>query len=181
MSDRALLPGEYVVLALLGLRPMHGYEMACVLEDEGLGAVCPIEQGTLYTYIRNVEARGLVDWVEERHGARPPRKTYRLTASGREVTDTWLRQPVERMREVRLEFLIKLYFLEKQDPEAHRRLLSEQIQVCEGYLSGLAARPQSDGFEALVLRSKRSAAEATLNWLKQYAYELESNRTLTAP
>lgn len=177
MNERALLAGEHVVLGLLALRPMHGYEMMCFLDDEGLMAVCPVEQSTLYTYLRNVEARELVEWTEERVGQRPPRKLYRLTESGRELIDDWLRQPVGRMREVRLEFLVKLYFLGQSDPVAHRRLLAEQIAACEEYLDDLDRRDLPNAFTRLVAHSKRSAAEGTLNWLKSYANELEEGRT----
>jgi PadR family transcriptional regulator AphA len=146
--------------------------------DEGLAAVCPVEPSTLYTYLRNVEARGYVEWTEERVGNRPPRKTYALTADGREAIDEWLRQPVARMREVRLEFLLKLYFLAETDRAAHRRLLAEQIAVCEGYLAHLDVGTRPNAFSKLVTHSKRSAAEATLSWLKQYAYEAETGRVV---
>jgi PadR family transcriptional regulator AphA len=173
MTARALLPGEYAALALLALRPMHGYEMMCFLEDEGLVDVFPVEQSTLYTYLRNVEARGLVAWTEERVGQRPPRKIYELTPAGHDLIHDWLRSPVERMREVRLEFLLKLFFLERLDREARSRLLAAQIAVCESYLGGLDLRPAATAFRRLVIQSKRSAAESTLGWLKNYAYQLE--------
>jgi len=172
MAERPLLPGEYAVLALLALRPMHGYEMTAVIEEEGLSDVCPVEQSTLYTYLRNVEARGLVAWTEERVGHRPPRKTFELTPAGRELIHAWLRRPVGRMREVRLELLIKLFFLDRLDPAAHRRLLDDQVVACQAYLTGLDAAPPRGAFQRLVLQSKRTAAEATLSWLQGYAREL---------
>jgi PadR family transcriptional regulator, regulatory protein AphA len=173
VNDRTLLPGEYAVLCLLSLRPMHGYEMLCFLGDEGLDAVCPVEQSTLYTYLRNVESRHLVTWSEERVGLRPPRKMYELTDEGGGLIHDWLRRPVERLREVRLEFLLKLYFLDATDRGALRKVLAEQIAVCEEYLVQVEARPQESPFRRLVAQSKSSAAEATLSWLKSYAYELE--------
>ncbi len=172
VNERALLPGEYAVLGMLSLRPMHGYEMLCFLGDEGLDTVCPVEQSTLYTYLRNVEARGLVSWTEERVGLRPPRKTFELTTAGRELTDAWMRRPVERMREVRLEFLLKLFFLGVLDRDAMRSLLAEQIAVCEEYLAHIQQDPSHSPFIRLVAQSKRSAAQATLNWLKTYASQI---------
>ena len=156
MAVRPLLPGEYAVLALLALRPMHGYEMTAFIEEEGLADVCPVEQSTLYTYLRNVEARGLVAWTEERVGNRPPRKRFEL------------------MREVRLDLLVKLFFLERTDPAAHARLLRDQVAACERYLAGLDAAAPAGGFQRLVARSKRTAAEATLDWLRGYAAEVEA-------
>lgn len=177
MNDRALLPGEYAVLGVLSLRPMHGYEMVCFLGDEGLDAVCPVEQSTLYTYLRNVESRGLVTWTEERVGNRPPRKTYALSTEGQSLVDDWLRRPVERMREVRLEYLLKLFFLNLSDRSAMKHLLAEQVLVCETYLAQVKAAPALSPFRRLVALSKTSAAEATLGWLKSYAHQLEQDDT----
>ncbi len=178
MNERPLLPGEYAILGMLSLRPMHGYEMLCFLGEAGLDTVCPVEQSTLYTYLRNVEARDLVTWTEARVGLRPPRKTFELTDAGRQLTATWLRRPVERMREVRLEFLLKLFFLEALDRDAMRTLLAEQIAVCEGYLAQIPQDSLHTPFIKLVAQSKRSAAEATLNWLKSYAAEIEREPAL---
>ena len=176
MNERPLLPGEFAVLGLLAIRPMYGYEMARYFDRDDLTEVCPIEQSLLYTYIRNVEERGLVTFTEERVGARPPRKTYALTESGRLLVNMWLRQPAERMREVRLEFLLKLYFLSQLDPAAEADLLRRQIDVCEAYQARLADRLEgATGFQRVVAQSKHSAAEATLRWLRSYAWELEQD------
>lgn len=173
MAERPLLAGEYAVLGLLLDGPMYGYEMARYFDRDELAEVCPIEQSMLYTYLRNVEARGMVAWVEERVGNRPPRKLFELTELGSEAIEQWLRQPVGRIREVRLEFLLKLYFLHRHDPDSERHLLDEQIAVCEAYVARQAARTPDTDFARLVARAKQTGAESTLNWLKAYASELE--------
>lgn len=153
---------------------MHGYEMARELEAEGLTEVCPVEQSLLYAYLRNLEERGLVEWEEQRVGGRPPRKHYRLTDSGRESVDRWLREPVERLREVRLAFLLKIHLLRSLDPAAERDLLDRQIAVCEDYREAAEARADSaeNPFSRLVARSRLAAAESTICWLREYADEL---------
>ncbi len=174
MALRDLLPGEFIVLGLLRLGPMHTYEMARMFEAEGLDEVCPIEQSMLYTYVRNVEDRGLVTFQEARVGRRPPRKIYELTPAGLGEVNAWLGETVERMREVRVDFLLKLYFLHLLDPEGERALLARQVDVCEAYGDRLSARLETtEGFERLVAKSKASAAEATSRWLREYAWELE--------
>ena len=181
MLERTLLPGEYAVLGMLALRPMHGYEMARFFDRDELSDVCPIEQSLLYTYIRNVEERALVTFHEERIGQRPPRKCYVLSEAGRSLLDRWLHQPVERMREVRLEFLLKLYFLHQLDVDGERDLLRREIEVCEAYRSRLADRANdNEGFRRLVALSKVSAAESVGNWLRAYATELSSVPTIAA-
>jgi DNA-binding PadR family transcriptional regulator len=173
-QQRELLTGEYAVLGLLALRPMHGYEMARFFDRDDLAEVCPLEQSLLYTYIRNVEERAFVAWTEQRVGLRPPRKIYHLTPPGRAHLEAWLEAPVQRMRQVRLEFLLKLYFLHHLDPAAERALLHAQIAVCEAYRERLELRVQDEsGFERLVALSKATAAEATANWLIRYQTELQ--------
>lgn len=175
-ADRPLLPGEFALLGLLRRRSMHGYEMARELESEGLTEVCPVEQSLLYAYLRNLEERELVEWEEQRVGGRPPRKHYRLTESGQETVDRWLREPVERLRDVRLALLLKLHLLESLDPRAERDLLRRQIVVCKDYRAAAEARANDaeNRFSRLVARSRLAAAESTLRWLCDYADELEA-------
>lgn len=171
MHERALLAGEYAVLGLLTLRPMHGYDMARYFHEE-LAEVLPLEQSLLYAYVRNVEGRRLVEWAEERVGNRPPRKVYFLTEEGERAAWAWLQRPVERMRDVRAELLVKLFVLHQTNREVERQLLSEQIEACEQYRARAATRASSStGFAALVADSKRTAAEATVTWLRAYQEE----------
>lgn len=172
MLERDLLPGEYGVLGLLAWKPMHGYEMARFFDRDDLHEVCPVEQSLLYSYLRNLEGAALVTWKERRVGNRPPRKIFELTQQGRQVVFEWLRQPVDRLREIRLDFLLKLYLLKKIDPAAGATLLADQVQACAAYRDALAERAEDAGpFERLLVTSKVSAAEATLSWLKTDAAE----------
>jgi DNA-binding PadR family transcriptional regulator len=178
MPDRDLLPGEYALLGLLRIRPMHGYEMARAFEGSGLGEVCPVEQSLLYSYLRNLEGRGLIDWKEQRVGKRPPRKQYSLTRSGGKKAREWLATPVPKLRQVRYEFLVKLYVLHELDREAERDLVRAQVAVCDEYLQTVAARLSGaeENFERLIASSKLSAAQGTANWLRLYLDELEEGR-----
>lgn len=177
MAERDLLPGEYAVLGLLRARSMHGYEMARAFEGPGLGEVCPVEQSLLYSYLRNLEGRGLIDWKEQRVGKRPPRKQYRLTRSGTKKAKDWLSAPVPKLRQVRYEFLVKLYVLHELDREAERELVRAQVAVCDEYLQGVAARLSGaeENFERLIAGSKLSAAQSTATWLRLYLDELEED------
>ncbi len=175
MAERELLAGEWLVLGMLRLRPRYGYEIARALELDGLADVTRIEQNLLYSYLKTLEKRGLIAGHEVRVGAYPPRKVFELTGAGEAAVDAWMRQPVERLREVRLEFMLKLYFLHAIDPKAERTLLDQQIDSIGAYIERVSARlavAPPRGFERLVLGSKASAAEATLAWLRSYAREL---------
>ncbi len=169
---RDLLPGEYAVLGLLSERPLHGYELARLYKAEGLHDACPVEQSLLYAYLRNLEDRGFVEATEERVGRRPPRRQFRLTAEGGQAFERWLQAPVNRMRDVRLDFLIKLYFLQRFDPPAAVELIQKQIAACDAYLERWQPAPDATPFRKLVAQSKQSAARATREWLAAYEREL---------
>ena len=168
-AERPLLPAEYAVLGLLAGEPQHGYELARRWQDSPLHEVFPVEQSVLYGYLRILERRGLLDWEERKVGNRPPRKIYRASEAGWEVLRPWLRAPVQRLREVRLDLLLKVYVIRLLDPRAERALIERQVTVCEQYLVDARARLDgADDFTALVLRSRTSAAEATLAWLRAW-------------
>jgi DNA-binding PadR family transcriptional regulator len=164
-ADRPLLPGEYAVLGLLALAPRHGYDLARVLAID-LGAVCPVEQSLLYAYLRNLEARGLVEWEEVRTGRRPPRKIYAPSEDGWAAFRAWVHLPVERMREVRQDLLLKIYFLRALAPGAEQGLLQRQVDACERYArreaEALAMLAPDDDFPRLGAEARLSAANATL-------------------
>ena len=67
------------LLAALGSRPRHGYDLMQVLEQHGFGQ---LRGGTVYPLLRRLEERGLVvaTWDTSRPGA--ARRTYRLTREG---------------------------------------------------------------------------------------------------
>jgi DNA-binding PadR family transcriptional regulator len=167
VEERPLMPGEYAVLGLLAAEPRHGYELARRWQASPLALVLPAEQSALYAYLRNLERRGLLDWDEVRVGNRPPRRIFSASEEGWEVLRPWLHAPVDRMREVRLDLLLKIYLVRLLDPAAERRLLSRQIEVCEAYLADArASAVGAEDFERLVWQARSTAAEATLTWLR---------------
>ena len=82
-----------VSLALLAVlasspTPMYGYQIAKTLEHVGQGVLAG-KQSALYPVLRNLEATGLLESTVEPSTAGPPRRYYRITASGREVLLAW--------------------------------------------------------------------------------------------
>ena len=169
----ALAPVQYAVLGLLHEAPAHGYELQRHFAADGdLGTVLPVEQASLYGTLKDLAARGLIRGVERREGLRPPRTVYELTEAGTRTLDRWLKQPVDRLRRVRVDFLLKVYFTRPRGRRALRTLLDAQIRACEVYLGQLDVRAEADEFAALVVESRASAARSTLDWLRAYRQRL---------
>jgi PadR family transcriptional regulator, regulatory protein PadR len=78
---------EPSLLLLLRERPLHGYELIERLpEIVGEGRV---DVGNLYRLLRSLEGEGVVssEWSADLPG--PAKRTYELTAEGRQLLDRW--------------------------------------------------------------------------------------------
>jgi DNA-binding PadR family transcriptional regulator len=178
-----LTPAEYAVLGLLRRRPAHGYDLQRRLSGRhGLGLVCPVEPAMVYAILKSLSGLELIDG-EWDNSAYPPKAIYSATEAGDAEFQRWLLRPVGRMREVRLDLMVKLYFLMESDDadeqDQARALIGEQLDVCEAYareveqeLEGVDQR----SFDALALGSKLSAARMTVAWLSECLAGMEASR-----
>jgi PadR family transcriptional regulator, regulatory protein PadR len=96
-STPAGLPRSFLrpcLLLLLAEAPAHGYDLLEQLADLGIEQTDP---GGLYRALRAMEEEQLVRSWWEPSDAGPPRRTYTLTAEGRD----WLHAGAGSIREVR--------------------------------------------------------------------------------
>src|ERR687897_754014 len=129
-----LTPTAYAILGLLRERSMHGYEIAQHFKPEAeLGQVVPADMSTIYTFLKDLQEHGLISGKRETVGARPPRTVFSLAASAETLFFDWVRQPVARIREVRLDFLLKVYFARPLGARGARALVNGQIEICQGF------------------------------------------------
>jgi hypothetical protein len=92
----------------------------------------------------------------------------------------WLTdEPVERPREIRIFFLLKLYFVQRFIPEQTAQLIEQQITACSSFLKHLESRhpvhPETsdEAFLAhVVLRSRIHQTQALLDWLHELQQEM---------
>lgn len=167
----ALSAAEYAILGVLRERPMHGYEIARrFAADLDLGLVLPLDMSTVYALLKDLQEQGLIAGQRVTVGARPPRTVFHLLPEAEALLLQWLEEPVGRLREVRSDLLLKLYFCRRIGAACTARLLDAQIEVCRAYLTRLerlAADSPPGSFERLVWDSKVSAARATVAWLAE--------------
>ncbi len=159
---------ETALLGLLLKRPSHGYALFQeITAPGGLGDVWRIKQSQLYALLNRLAEEGYVRFELESQPPRPPRKVFHLTSLGRERFTTWLTTPVTRGRDLRLEFLAKLYFAQWTPTDA-RRLLAQQRVECRSWLAAAATadRAAEDRpFAHLVETFRLGQMEAMITWL----------------
>lgn len=162
-----------VEMALLGLlrdNPRHGYDLAREFADGTvLSDIVHLEPSLLYANLKKLERDGLVRSTILRQGARPPRRMLELSPAGVDALTNWLSEPVERTRDLRIEFLLKLYIARRIEPERVPSLVAEQEQVCRRFIASLGeqVRAEEDGFRRLVLEMRLAQNVALVAWLER--------------
>jgi DNA-binding PadR family transcriptional regulator len=172
-------PAEYAILGLLYTEARHGYELFQQFEHGILGEIVHLEMSQMYAFLKKLERLGYIKSEVTTQGTRPPRKVLYLTAEGRDVFLNWLQQPAEKPRDIRILYLIKLYFVQRILPAQTSQLLEKQVQACQQFLASLEARQKemttkstndAEFFDQVVLRSRIYQTRALLDWL----YELKT-------
>ena len=124
------------LLGFLSIKPMHGYELHKQVTDlSGFGIVWNIKIGKLYAMLNRLEKDGYIHSTISREGNRPARNEFSITNKGKKTFDAWSVSPVNRGREFRIIFLLKLYFSLMRGIERANKLINSQIDTCNSWLS----------------------------------------------
>jgi len=167
-TKRSRNPAEYPVLGILSSGPVHGYDI-CRRLGEGIGSIWQLGKSQIYALLAKLEREGLV--IHERVGQEnlPAKNIFSLTHKGEQVFKEWREEPVYHMRDMRLQFLTKLWFVGQSDPQRERTLIEKQLAACREKAEVLArledlCRTQ---VEALSIGFRLTVVRAAISWLEQ--------------
>jgi len=140
-----------------------------------MGIIWTLGRSQTYALLSRMEQAGLVTHQRQPQERRPDRKNFSLTPEGRKLFRDWVKAPVEHIRDLRLEFLAKIYFLEKGDRNSVKKLIEGQQEVCRDKLSRMEERKRSasTGMEGLTYGYRLSQTQAALEWLEGLQKELK--------
>ncbi len=148
------------------LGPRHPYEFHQEFERE-LGQVWHIGQSHLYAYLKQLAESGLATVKTEAQPNRPSRNVYHITKAGQESFLTWLHQPTQHVRYIRLEFLARLYFFRRLSLPGLEQLVADQKALLQAMVESLnrAISEADDKYWRLVLEFRHGEIEAIIRWL----------------
>jgi DNA-binding MarR family transcriptional regulator len=122
----------------------------------------------IYALLDRLEREGLV--IHERVGQEnlPAKNIFSLTTEGSEVVEEWIEQPVYHIRDMRLEFLTKLWFARQASAVRERYLIEKQLEVCREKAVNLARLQHSceDQVGGLSIAFRLTLVKATIPWLE---------------
>ena len=115
-----LNPTSYVILGMLGIEPMCGYEIK-QLVDNSTRFFWAASYGQIYPELRRLSDAGLIEGEADGQTGRG-RIEFKLTDEGRRTLEDWLAQPPQ-IQEMRDESLLKLFFSGAAGPGGTRAAL----------------------------------------------------------
>jgi PadR family transcriptional regulator, regulatory protein AphA len=167
-TENSRKPAEYPVLGILALGEAHGYDICRRLSEE-VGSIWRLGKSQVYALLMRLERDGLV--VHERVGQEnlPAKNIFSVTPMGEEVFKEWVRTPVHHVRDMRLEFLTKLWFAQQLGSESERNLIEAQLAVCQEKVTRLESMRGScrTPIEYRSAEFRLAMIEVAISWLKR--------------
>jgi DNA-binding PadR family transcriptional regulator len=155
------LTGEWAVLGILAVGPAHGFAIGRRLAPSGdVGRVWSLSRPLAYRALDVLQAHGLIEPLRSEPGAGPHRTILRLTEEGQRRLAEWLARPVEHIRDLRSELLLKLVVCDLNGVD-RRPLLQAQRDALEPVFAALVDgddAPASDPVRVWREEAARAAA-----------------------
>ena len=169
-------PQEYVILGILMQQGRHGYEIHHLLSS-GLGRAWYAGISQVYALLKRLEAAKKVVSSVKQQDNRPAKHVYSITPKGRKAFLQWVHTPLERMRDLRLEFLAKLFFIRELNLSGSDELIKKQMDIFQKQLSVIKGEDKNtlEDFERLVLRFRIGQIEAVLSWLEDCGLSVQTS------
>lgn len=171
---------KFALLGLLVRNPLHGYDLKIELE-RALGGHWEINFGQIYTTLARMERDRLVEVAAEGQDGRG-KKTYQITPDGRKELAAWLAEPVEKPRQLRDEFFIKLIIGRLAGEHDASRVIDRQRQAYLQQMRALSAlaKAADDPMVSLLIEGAILHLQADLRWLDACQERMESLQTAGA-
>ena len=172
-------PVEYTALGFLIEEPMHGYALRLRIA-EGLGPLWQVASSQLYQVLHRLEERDCVRRSSETPSAGPSKTVYRVTTDGMKIFWEWAQTPVDSMRNVRVEFAAKLYFLRRLKLEAVSTLIDRQLSTLKKVEERVSSERRKGSDDSTLNAIWMTLQTATINnfarWLTAHRERLSTDK-----
>ena len=131
---------EYLILGLLILSPMTGYELQQFIK-QNLSLICSHSAGSVQTAIAKLEREGYIAAAETVTGRRR-KKIFSVTGTGRDAFSSWVAQPMQAGKAKNME-LSRLFFLGLAKPQERIAAIRDyirQMEETEAFLQAIRDR-----------------------------------------
>lgn len=125
---------EHACLALVDEGVGHGWAVGSLLAEDGeLGRIWHLSRPLVYRSIETLAERGLLARAAGGERRTRERVALRATTRGRTANRAWLAAPVEHLRDVRTELLLKVELLRRRDFDIHTLVGAQRAHFAERF------------------------------------------------
>jgi PadR family transcriptional regulator AphA len=159
-----LLLGEWACLGILHKAPSHGFAVAARLKpDTDIGRIWSLSRALTYRSLEQLAIRELIRPIGEEPGIAGGNRTI-LTATrrGRAQLRRWLHTPVEHLRDLRSELLLKIVLAADNDIDITDTIDAQRARITE-FLATLDEGTSTD----IVHLWRQESAAAALRFLER--------------
>ena len=159
---------ENALLGILMTGPKHGYELHGYMSDR-MNEFWQLSMSQIYALLKRLEREGCVVSKQAWQENRPAKKIFSLTQTGKKRFLSWVQSPVQHVRDFRIEFMAKLFFIRELQLSLEDSLIDRQIEVLQkktGEIEG-SKEKINDPFENLLFSFKTAQSSAVLTWLHE--------------
>ncbi len=123
------------ILGFFVKKPNYGYDLyKSLTNDSSFNSIWHLKQSQFYAILDHFYQDGYLKIQLQDGGNYPDRKEYQLTPEGNQKFQNWVISPVYHGREMRQEFLAKLYFATKISKESALILIQNQKEECSDWI-----------------------------------------------
>ena len=143
---------DQVCLAIIGEGRTHGWAIVRQLAPDGdVGRVWSLSRALTYRSIDRIAENGYIDRNDAGR-----RSELVITRRGRRERRLWLDQPVDHLRDLRTDFLLKLHLRARAGLDSAVLIEAQRVQVA-ATIAGLTAHDPEDAVDLWRQESARAA------------------------
>ena len=157
---------EYILMGALMSGEAHGYDIMQFLKN-ALGSAFHLATSQMYVLLKRLENDGLIVSSVELQDTLPSRRVFSLTNEGQKIFLEWIKSPVEHVRDLRIEFPARIYFIHRLSLRGGESLIRSQVRTLKK-IKDKISRQQSeekDPFIRLVFGQKIAMIDSWIKWI----------------
>ncbi|NNF99316.1 MAG: PadR family transcriptional regulator [Desulfobacteraceae bacterium] len=149
---------------------MHGYDIMLYLKDH-LRTIWYVGTSQLYALLKKMEEQQLVETKTKTQLQRPSKRIHQLTPSGEAEFISWVCRPCDHVRDLRIEFMAKLFFIHRHNLAGGRQLIAGQRLILNHRLTKMKqrSRDSADAYQDLLRNYKMKTLNNWLDWIDRCA------------
>lgn len=127
-----------LLLGIIYEKPLNAYEITKLLAYMNIKWWFNIADSTVYTTLKNLEKRGLIEGTIERIGNMPDRTIYSLTGKGKDELKETIKESILQFSYDTNIFTIATFVMDILETEEKKELLERRLGILQSYLAGIS-------------------------------------------